>query len=93
MRRKLGLEGGVLVCAPLPAEVALRNEEVEDAINRALADAATQGVKGRAVTPFLLSALARATQGRSLTANRALLENNAGIAAEISRAVSPPQYV
>jgi pseudouridine-5'-phosphate glycosidase len=93
MRRKLGLEGGVLVCAPLPEEVALRNEEVEGAIALALQDATEQGVKGRDVTPFLLSALARSTQGRSLTANRALLENNAGVAAEISRAVSPPRYV
>jgi pseudouridine-5'-phosphate glycosidase len=92
MRCKLGLQGGVLVCAPLPAEVALRNEEVEEAINLALADASAQGIKGRDVTPFLLSALARTTQGRSLTANRALLENNAAIAAEISRAISPPQY-
>ena len=93
MRRKIGLEGGVLVCVPLPPESALNHEEVEGAISRALTDAAQQGVKGRDVTPFLLSALARTTKGRSLTANRALLENNAGVAADIARAISPPQYV
>ena len=93
MRRKLGLDGSILVCAPLPAQAALPEEEVEDAINKALEDAATQGIKGRDVTPFLLSRLARTTQGRSLTANRALLENNAAIAAEISRAISPPRFV
>lgn len=92
-RLKIGLVGGVLVCVPLPDEVAMRNEEIEPSISSALHDASTQGVKGREVTPFLLGALARATGGRSLTANRALLEQNAAIAAEISRAITPPRYV
>lgn len=93
MRRRLELEGGVLVCVPLPAKVALKQEDVEGAIALALKDAAEQGVKGREVTPFLLSALARTTGGNSLQANRALLENNASVAAEISRAITPPRFV
>lgn len=93
MRQRIGPAGGVLVCQPLPEEHALDNREIEDAIESALRDARSQGVKGREVTPFLLGNLARATSGRSLTANRLLLENNARLAAEISRALNPQHYV
>lgn len=93
MRARLGFRGGLLVCQPLPVELALDNDEIESAIQSALKDASEQGVKGRAVTPFLLSALSRSTGGHSLGANRSLLENNAALAAEISRAITPPNYV
>lgn len=93
MRQRAGLEGGVLVCQPLPEEYALDNREIEQAIEDALSEARTQGIKGREVTPFLLGSLARTTEGRSLTANRLLLEHNARLAAEISRAISPQRYV
>lgn len=93
MRARLGFRGAVLVCQPLPAEMALDNDMVESAIQSALKDAAGKGIKGREVTPFLLSALSRVTEGRSLVANRALLENNATLAAKISKAISPGQYV
>jgi pseudouridine-5'-phosphate glycosidase len=93
MRARPGFDGAVLVCQPLPADVALDNDMVESAIQSALKDAAGQGIKGREVTPFLLSALSRATEGRSLTANRALLENNATLAAAISKAITPGTYV
>jgi pseudouridine-5'-phosphate glycosidase len=93
MRQRLNLAGGVLVCQPLPEAEALDNQEIEDAIERALRDARSQGIKGREVTPYLLGNLARTTSGRSLTANRLLLENNACLAAEISRALTPQQYV
>ncbi|HUP28387.1 MAG TPA: pseudouridine-5'-phosphate glycosidase [Chloroflexia bacterium] len=93
MRQKLRLQGGVLVCVPVPQDFALSSREVEGFIKSALQDAADQQVKGRDVTPFLLKALAETTGGRSLTANRALLENNAAVAANISKAINPPQYV
>jgi pseudouridine-5'-phosphate glycosidase len=93
MRRALGLRGAILVCAPVPTHRALTSDEVEKAIDDALEAARKQGVTGREVTPFLLSALARTTGGRSLEANRALLENNASIAADISRAATPQQFV
>lgn len=93
MRQRVGPPGGVLVCQPLPEEHALDSREVEAAIESALREACSQGITGREVTPFLLGNLARATSGRSLTANRLLLENNARLAAEISRALNPPNYV
>jgi pseudouridine-5'-phosphate glycosidase len=88
LRVRLGLSGGVLVCQPLPGDVALDNSTVERAIESALSQAAKEGIKGRAVTPFLLSALSRATEGRSLRANRVLLENNATLAAAIGQALT-----
>jgi pseudouridine-5'-phosphate glycosidase len=93
MRSRLGFQGGVLVCRPLPSDLALDNATIEAAIRSALKEADKQGIRGRAVTPFLLAALSRSTDGHSLAANRALLENNAALAAQISRAVSPPRYV
>lgn len=93
MRLRLDQKGAVLVCAPIPSHAALSSAEIEDAIQRAMNIAKERGIVGRRVTPFLLSSLARATQGRSIESNRALLENNAAIAAEISRAITPPQFV
>ena len=93
MRGRLGGEGGVLLCVPIPREAALPHDEIERAIAAALRDANAQGIKGRAVTPFLLSALSQATEGRSLAANRALLFNNANIAAEVARAINPAHFV
>jgi pseudouridine-5'-phosphate glycosidase len=93
MRRTLGQKGGLLVCVPVPTQAALTRSEVSEAIENALRAAAREGIKGREVTPYLLNALARSTGGRSIAANRALLENNAAVAADISRAITPAQYV
>ncbi len=86
-RWDLELRGGVLVVAPVPAEAALPAEEMEDAITQALAAAEEQGIRGKALTPFLLARIAEITGGASLRANIALLENNAAIAARIARAL------
>ena len=80
----MGLEGGVLIVNPIPAESAILNREIDDVIAHALGEAEVQGVKGKAVTPFLLSRVAEMTGGASLKANLALLENNAKVAAEIA---------
>jgi len=82
---EMGLEGGVLIAAPIPEAAALPASEIEAAIEQALAAAEAQGVKGKAVTPFLLAKVAEVTGGRSLQANVALLENNARVASEVAR--------
>ena len=92
-RAAIGLKGGLLVCVPIPTHAALTRSEVGESIEAALKEAQERGIKGRAVTPYLLNALSKATGGRTLTANRALLENNAGVAADISKAVTPAAYV
>jgi pseudouridine-5'-phosphate glycosidase len=86
--RDLGLPGAILLCVPPPAEKALDADQVEDAIAAALEDARREGVRGKAVTPFLLRAVAEATGGRSLEANVALLLNNARVAASVAVALA-----
>lgn len=80
--------GGLLLCVPPPAGVALPSAEVEQAIARARARAAAAGVRGPAVTPFLLAAMAEETSGESIATNVALLRQNARIAAQIARALA-----
>ena len=80
----LGLEGGVLIANPIPVEAAIPNQDIEVVIAQALREAEAQDVKGKAVTPFLLARVADLTDGVSLQANLALLENNAKLAAQIA---------
>ena len=82
--RALGRPGAILVVQPPPADFALNAEVVETAVTLALAEARAAGVRGAGVTPFLLAAVDRATGGRSLATNLALLEANATLAAEIA---------
>ena len=77
----LGLEGGILVANPVPAE---HGFDAQAATERALHDAKTQGIEGKALTPFLLKHIAEATQGRSLAANVALVKHNALVGARIA---------
>jgi pseudouridylate synthase len=77
-----------LLCVPPPESVALPRAEVEAAIERALARAVAAGVRGPAVTPFLLAAMAEETRGESVATNVALLRQNAGVAAAIALALT-----
>jgi pseudouridine-5'-phosphate glycosidase len=86
--RALAAPGAILLCVPPPEAHALPSAEVEAAIREALDAAETQGVRGKAVTPFLLSSVAERTRGRSLEANVALLRNNAHVAAQVAAAIA-----
>jgi pseudouridine-5'-phosphate glycosidase len=81
-----GSAGMLFVQAP-PADVALDGMEVEAWIIEALADAAAGGVRGAAVTPFVLAHVARASGGRALRANVGLIINNAATAGLIAVAL------
>lgn len=83
----LGLEGGVLVTVPVPAVDAAPAATIEQAIRSALAEAATQGITGKASTPFLLKRVAELTGGVSLRANLALLRHNATVGGQIAVAL------
>jgi pseudouridine-5'-phosphate glycosidase len=74
--------GGVLLGRP--PDVSL--DDVEPLISRALAEAENQGVRGQAVTPFVLAYLHRESGGRTLGANRDLVVGNARLAGEIAAA-------
>jgi pseudouridine-5'-phosphate glycosidase len=84
MRARLGLAGGQLVANPIPASDEIPLSEMTPIINAALAEAETNGILGKAVTPFLLSRIFTLTQGRSLKANIALVRNNASLGAAIA---------
>ncbi|MBV8379697.1 MAG: pseudouridine-5'-phosphate glycosidase, partial [Pelomonas sp.] len=83
----LGLAGGVLLSVPVPEADGLPRELVDGWIAQALADADTRGIKGKAVTPFLLARIKELSEGRSLTANIALVKNNARAGARLAAAL------
>jgi pseudouridine-5'-phosphate glycosidase len=85
-QRRLGLDGGLLVTVPVPAPAALSNEYLEASITTALQMAQKKGITGSATTPFLLDWIVGQTEGASLKANVALLENNAEVGAQVARA-------
>jgi pseudouridine-5'-phosphate glycosidase len=90
--RRLGAPGAILLCVPPPAEHALPAAEVEGAIRDALSEAEAREIRGKEVTPFLLSAVAERTGGRSLEANVALLKNNARVAAQVAAALASARW-
>lgn len=80
----LNLDGGVVVANPIPAEYEANQELIDNAIGIAIAEANKNNVKGKDVTPFLLSKVKEITAGESLEANIALVKNNAILAAQIA---------
>jgi pseudouridylate synthase len=80
--------GGLLLVQTPPAEVAIPADEVEGWISEAVDAAAADGVRGAAVTPFVLSRVVEASGGRALRANIGLILANAGAAAEVAVALS-----
>ena len=83
----LGLGSGVLIANPIPEADAMALPLYASALDSALASAAEAGVRGRAVTPFLLERMRSITGGESVRANLALLRNNARVAAALAAAL------
>lgn len=81
-------QGGVLIANPIPAAFALERERIDAAIETALGEAASAGIGGKRLTPFLLARIAEVTGGASVTANRALAVANARLAAQLASAYS-----
>jgi len=87
-RQAMGLSGGQLICNPIPRENEIAADVLAPVIAQALAEAETQGISAKAVTPFLLGRIFELTEGRSLSANIALVRNNARLAAQIAQAMT-----
>jgi pseudouridine-5'-phosphate glycosidase len=87
-RSDVASPGAVLVANPLPVGDQLDPVLHDRVLEEALAAAASQGVHGKAITPFLLDRLNQATQGDSLRANIALVTRNAALAGEIAVAAA-----
>ena len=81
-QREMGLKTGMLVTNPIPEQYSMDADTINAAIDRAIAEAAEQGIHGKATTPFLLARVKDLTGGDSLESNIRLVYNNAALAAE-----------
>lgn len=83
-RVAMGLPGGQLVANPIPKDAEIPAADLAPVIMQAQRDANAHGITGKAVTPYLLQRIFELTKGRSLTANIALVRNNARLASKIA---------
>jgi pseudouridine-5'-phosphate glycosidase len=86
-RRHLG-GGGTVLAVPVPTEVGLDRVELDDIMDQAQRSAVLAGVVGPAITPHVLSAIASATEGRTVAANVELVVHNAEVAADVAVALA-----
>ena len=83
-RDELKLPNAVLLTVPVPEKFEIEAEELETILNETLALADEKEIRGKEITPFLLAQMASMSNGKTLAANIALLENNAKIAAQVA---------
>jgi pseudouridine-5'-phosphate glycosidase len=86
-RDNLKLKNAILLTVPVPLESEIGHETIEDFLLSAIAEATSQNIAGKEITPFLLRRLSEQTDGATLRANIALLKQNARIAAEVANAL------
>uniref|UniRef100_A0AAY4C140 Carbohydrate kinase PfkB domain-containing protein n=1 Tax=Denticeps clupeoides TaxID=299321 RepID=A0AAY4C140_9TELE len=84
----LGLRSGVLLAVPIPDGHSAGGLQIEEAIQRAVREASSNGIIGRDVTPFILQRVSEITEGKSLQANIALIRNNAKVGSQVACALS-----
>lgn len=84
----LGLEGGVVIANPIPAEYEMDPEVINGAIAAAVKESEEKGIKGKESTPFLLAKVKELTGGASLDSNIQLVYNNVKVGAQIAVALS-----
>ena len=81
----LGLKGGIVIANPIPEADQMAYESINLAIKRAIGEAEAKGVKGKAISSFLLAKIEELTGGKSLEANIKLVLNNAQLGAKLAR--------
>ena len=86
-QQELGISTALLVCVPVAKEFEVPAEKLKTVLDDALNEAERNHIGGRELTPFLLAQMAQRSEGATLRANIALLENNARVAAEIAIAI------
>lgn len=92
MRGALGLPGGQLIAIPIPEADEIDRDTLAPIIAQAQADAEANRITGKGVTPYLLQRIFDLTKGKSLTANIALVRNNARLATQIAKELSKANY-
>ena len=85
MRAQLGLSGGQLIANPIPKDDEIPRDVLTPLIEKAIRGAEAKAITAKEVTPFLLKTILDLTNGKSLVANKALVRNNARLAAEIAK--------
>ncbi len=83
-RNDMGMRNAILVAVPVPERYEISIDEIERFLAEAMRSAEEENVRGKELTPFLLAQLSSKSNGRTLEANVALLENNARVAARIA---------
>ncbi len=81
---RFGLDGGVAIVNPIPAEDEIPAEEIGAIIEQAIADMDEKGIHGKEATPYLLGRIVEITEGASLKSNIALVNNNARLGAQVA---------
>lgn len=84
-KREYNLEGGVLICNPIPEEYSMPEEYINKEIDKAIIEMEKKGITGKDETPYLLSKIVELTGGKSLETNIQLVLNNAKLGAEIAK--------
>lgn len=84
----LGLDCGIAVANPVPADDEMPRDEIDAVIARALADADELGIRGKDITPYLLGRIVELSGGRSLETNIALVRHNARVGAALATALT-----
>ncbi|MCS7285778.1 MAG: pseudouridine-5'-phosphate glycosidase [Anaerolineae bacterium] len=85
-------ECGAIVAVPVPRDKEIDRRELEEIVEKAQREAEERGIKGKSLTPFLLQRLAELSEGKTLEANKALLLNNAKVAAQLARALTESSF-
>jgi pseudouridine-5'-phosphate glycosidase len=87
---RLETSSALLLCNPVPESHAMDPLAIAEAVDACEERAEREGVRGKDLTPFLLSCLSERTGGASLEANLALLESNARLAARVAVELAGP---
>jgi pseudouridine-5'-phosphate glycosidase len=83
---ELGIGGGIVLANPIPEADEIPAHKIDSIIEQAIEDMNASGIHGKEATPFLLRRIVELTDGASLTANIALVNNNARLGAEVAAA-------
>jgi pseudouridine-5'-phosphate glycosidase len=86
-RDELEMRNAIIVAVPVPQESEIPSKDLDIVLAESLKAAAQKGVRGKDITPFLLSQMSERSGGKTLAANIALLENNAKVASQIAVAI------
>jgi pseudouridylate synthase len=84
----VGMKSAVLVCQPIPVELAIANAEIAPILEQVSNEVREKKISGQQVTPYELKRVNELTNGKSMRSNLALLLNNARLAAQLSRAMT-----